>query len=66
MKSREVIRRLKEDGWYLVGVRGDHHQFKNERRSGCVTVPRPVKDIPISTVRSIFRQAGWEWPPRAK
>ena len=27
--SREVLRLLKNDGWYEVNCSGDHHQFKH-------------------------------------
>ena len=27
--SREVIKLLKADGWYLVNIVGSHHQFKH-------------------------------------
>lgn len=57
--SRKLIRLLERDGWYLVEVRGDHHQFKHPTRSGRVTVPHPNKDIAIGTLRSVYRQAGW-------
>ena len=57
--SRKLIRLLERDGWYLVEVRGDHHQFKHPMRSGRVTVPHPNKDIAIGTLRSVYRQAGW-------
>ncbi len=26
-----------------------------------MTVPHPRKDIPVGTLRNIFRQAGWDW-----
>lgn len=29
LSSREVIKRIKEDGWYEVDVTGSHHQFKH-------------------------------------
>ncbi|WP_339831116.1 type II toxin-antitoxin system HicA family toxin [uncultured Parvibaculum sp.] len=57
--SRRLIRMLKDDGWELVATRGDHHQFKHPVKKGRVTVPHPNKDIPASTVRSIYKQAGW-------
>ncbi|MGV7230094.1 MAG: type II toxin-antitoxin system HicA family toxin [Nitrospirales bacterium] len=60
MTSREVIARLKKDGWVLVNVRGSHHQYKHPERGGRVTVPHPKKDLPKGTTRSIFRQAGWK------
>ena len=56
--SREVIAILKADGWYEVSCVGDHHQFKHPEKLGKVTVVHPEKDIPIGTLRNIFRQAG--------
>ena len=56
--SREVIKALKDDGWYEIGCEGDHHQFKHPTKPGKVTVTDPVKDIPIRTLKSIARQAG--------
>lgn len=32
--SREVIKILKEDGWYEVGCDGDHHQYKHPIKKG--------------------------------
>jgi predicted RNA binding protein YcfA (HicA-like mRNA interferase family) len=61
MSSREVIAKLKEDGWELVHIRGSHHQYKHPAKLGRVTVPHPKKDLPTGTVRSIFRQAGLVW-----
>jgi predicted RNA binding protein YcfA (HicA-like mRNA interferase family) len=57
--SRELINRLKADGWEQVAVSGSHHQFKHPTKPDRVTVPHPRKDLPLPTVRSIFRQAGW-------
>ncbi len=55
--SRKIIRRLKKDGFELVAVSGDHHKFRKGTK--VVTVPHPVKDLPIGTVKSIEKQAGW-------
>ncbi|MFP5522314.1 type II toxin-antitoxin system HicA family toxin [Peptococcus simiae] len=57
--SREVIRLLKDDGWVLVRVKGDHHQFRHPGKLGTVTVPHPTKDLAPKTLKSIYRQAGW-------
>jgi predicted RNA binding protein YcfA (HicA-like mRNA interferase family) len=62
MDSREIIRRLKADGWVLVRTKGSHHQFRHASKTALVTVPHPKRDLPIGTVRSIFRQAGLEKP----
>ena len=56
--SREVIKRLKEDGWYEVNVVGSHHQYKHPTKKGRVTVKHPDKDIPPKTLRSIENQSG--------
>jgi predicted RNA binding protein YcfA (HicA-like mRNA interferase family) len=64
MTSREVISRLKKDGWTLVHTKGSHYQFKNPNRKGRVTVPHPKKDLPQGTLKSIAKQAGWDWPLR--
>ncbi|MBL6749237.1 MAG: type II toxin-antitoxin system HicA family toxin [Nevskia sp.] len=61
MKSADVIRRLQAEGWEVCRVRGSHQQFKHPARPGLVTVPHPRSDIPTGTLRSIFRQAGWNW-----
>jgi predicted RNA binding protein YcfA (HicA-like mRNA interferase family) len=56
--SREIIALLQQDGWVLVNVVGSHHHFKHPTKMGKVTVPHPKKDIPLPTIKSIFRQAG--------
>jgi predicted RNA binding protein YcfA (HicA-like mRNA interferase family) len=57
MDSREIIRRLKADGWFEVAQEGSHKQFKHTTKLGRVTVPYPRKDVPIGTLRSIEKQA---------
>jgi len=58
MKSAEIIKILKADGWYVFNIRGSHHQFKHPSKTGKVTVPHPKADLPIGTVKSILKQAG--------
>ena len=64
MKSAEIIRKLKRDGWVIRNVRGSHHQFVHPGKPGRVTVKHPGKKIPVGTLRNIFRQAGWKWEDR--
>jgi len=59
VNSRQVIKKLEADGWYLDRVRGSHHQFKHPAKKGLVTVKHPAGDIPKPTLYSIERQAGW-------
>ena len=56
--SSMVIRTLRQKGWYEVACVGDHHQFKHPSISGRITIPHPKKNLPIGTVRAIFKQAG--------
>jgi len=58
MDSPQVIRRLREDGWFEVAQAGSHRQFRRPLKAGRVTVPAPRRDIPLSTLRSIEKQAG--------
>lgn len=58
MSSRELLKVLADDGWYEVATRGSHVQLKHLSKPGRVTVPHPKKDLPIGTVKSVFRQAG--------
>ncbi|SPP31642.1 hypothetical protein ARAF_0784 [Arsenophonus endosymbiont of Aleurodicus floccissimus] len=56
--NRTVITLLEKDGWFLVRVKGSHHQFKHPNKKGLVTVKHPQKDIPLPTFSSIKKQAG--------
>jgi len=61
MKSAEIVRRLESEGWRKVHQAGSHIKFKHPGKQGGVTVPHPKKDLPIGTLRNIYRQAGWKW-----
>ncbi len=61
-KTRDVLGALRADGWHLVRKGpGDHQQFKHPTKPGKVTIDVGVQEIPTGTLRSIYRQAGWEW-----
>jgi len=55
--SREIIRELKDDGWYEVRVTGSHRHFKHDEKKGIVTVPHPKKQIGKGLLNSILKQA---------
>ena len=55
---------LVEDGWSLRSSRGSHRHFVHPEKRGRVTVKHPSKNIPIGTLRSIYRQANWRWEDR--
>jgi predicted RNA binding protein YcfA (HicA-like mRNA interferase family) len=56
--SREIIKRIEADGWYLVAIIGSHHQYKHPTKPGKATIKHPAKDIPRKTLDSIERQTG--------
>jgi predicted RNA binding protein YcfA (HicA-like mRNA interferase family) len=58
MNSREVIRKLQQNGWFEVAQSGSHKQFKHPVKTGRVTVVYPQKDVPEGTLRSIEKQSG--------
>ena len=58
MDSRNIIKQLKEDGWYEVNQVGSHKQFKHPVKKGRVTVPHPKRDMPKGTLKSIEKRAG--------
>jgi predicted RNA binding protein YcfA (HicA-like mRNA interferase family) len=58
MKSADLIRELRDAGWYLDRVRGSHTVFKHPTRRGHVVVPYPKKDLGIGLVAAIRKQAG--------
>lgn len=58
MNSREILRKLAEDGWFEVAQVGSHKQFKHAVKPGRVTVPHPKKEVPVGTIKSIEKQAG--------
>jgi predicted RNA binding protein YcfA (HicA-like mRNA interferase family) len=59
MKIRDIIKMLKEDGWYLARTRGSHQQYKHPAKPGLVTIAgKPSDDLATGTLNSIFKQAG--------
>lgn len=61
MTSREIIKRLLENGWVEVKPRtpGSHRQFRHPERNGKITVQEHgARDIPVGTLKSIEKQSG--------
>lgn len=59
--TRDLLRQLEVEGWIRRPGKGDHVVFKHPTKPGRVTVDTGVKEIPIGTLRSIYRMAGWKW-----
>jgi predicted RNA binding protein YcfA (HicA-like mRNA interferase family) len=63
MKFREVTRLIEQDGWRLQRQAGSHRQYRHPTKAGTVTIAgKPGDDVPIGTLKNIFRQAGLEGP----
>jgi predicted RNA binding protein YcfA (HicA-like mRNA interferase family) len=59
MKVSALLRLLRDDGWFLIAVRGSHRQFRHATKPGRVTVPgKPSDDLAPGTLNSILKQAG--------
>jgi len=59
MTAKEVIKRLKADGWYeLPGKKTSHKQFKHPTKPGKTTVAMHPGDIPRWTLKKIEEQSG--------
>lgn len=60
-KYRDLLKRLRDDGWEHVRTTGSHLHFKHPAKPGLVTVPSGGKlahEVAPGTLRSILRQAG--------
>jgi predicted RNA binding protein YcfA (HicA-like mRNA interferase family) len=61
MKVREVLKRLRKDGWFLIRQTGSHRQFHHSNKPGTVTVAgKPSADLHPKIIASIWKQAGWK------
>lgn len=45
MNSKQMIKLLKQDGWYLDSITGSHHHFEHNQKKGKVTVPHPRAEL---------------------
>ena len=58
LSSREIIKRLRAEGWEIDRQAGSHVQLRHSEKPGTVTVPHPRKDFPKGTLQSIEKQSG--------
>jgi predicted RNA binding protein YcfA (HicA-like mRNA interferase family) len=59
MKVRDVLKLIRADGWYQVGQKGSHRQFKHPVKSGRVTVAgHTSQEMAKGTCGNILKQAG--------
>jgi len=43
--SKELIKMIEKDGWYLVGVEGSHHKYRHKTKKGPCCVEAVKKEI---------------------
>jgi predicted RNA binding protein YcfA (HicA-like mRNA interferase family) len=61
-KTRDVAARPAREGWIIARKGpGDHVQYRHSTKPGRVTLDNGAREIPTGTLRSIYRQAGWNW-----
>ena len=54
MKVREILKLLKDDGWYVIITEGSHRQLKHPAKPGRTTVSgHPSDEIHPKTLKSI-------------
>jgi Predicted periplasmic or secreted lipoprotein len=59
MKVSEVLKAIKDDGWFQVAQKGSHRQFKHPSKPGRVTIAgKPSDELAKGTQMSILKQAG--------
>jgi predicted RNA binding protein YcfA (HicA-like mRNA interferase family) len=58
IKVRELLRILRENGWYLVRQKGSHRQFHHPTKTGTVTIAGKASvELPPATLQSVLKQA---------
>lgn len=60
MTAKQVVEKLKAQGWSEHRQTGSHKQFKNPDRVEVITVPmHGNRDLAPGTLADIKRKAGW-------
>jgi predicted RNA binding protein YcfA (HicA-like mRNA interferase family) len=58
IKVQELLRILRENGWYLVRQKGSHRQFHHPTKTGTVTIAGKASvELPPATLQSVLKQA---------
>ena len=58
MKSKEMIKLLKESGFETVSQNGSHIKLRNQETGRTVIVPYHSKDLKKGMEQAILKQAG--------
>jgi len=58
LKYSELLRLLKQDGWFVVRQTGSHHIMKHETKSGILIIPfHAGKEIGTGLLRATLKKA---------
>lgn len=59
MKTKDIIKLIEMDGWFLVRQKGSHQQYKHLSKTGLVTIPvhRLSNELSKDLEKSILKQA---------
>jgi predicted RNA binding protein YcfA (HicA-like mRNA interferase family) len=59
MKVSEILKLLRDDGWFVIITEGSHRQLKQPSKPGRTMVSgHPSDEIHPKTLKSILTQAG--------
>jgi len=58
--SRDIKRRLEQDGWVVDRIKGSHYILKHPGRGEIIVLPHPKKDLGPGLVRAIYKLARWQ------
>jgi len=58
MTTSEILKLLRNDGWFVHEHGNSHIQLKHPSRKGRVTVPDQKGDLKRSAIHMIFKQTG--------
>jgi len=59
MKCSELLRLLKEDGWFVVSSRGSHFKMKHPVKQGLIIFPdHGSKEMGKGLEKKIYKDAG--------
>ncbi len=59
MNGKQIIAKLKKEGWILIRVEGSHHIMKNSELNKKVPIPvHGSKDVQIGLLKAIEKQTG--------
>lgn len=56
MKDKDLLKRLKKNGWTVVRINGSHHVLQKDGKT--TVVPMHGRDVPTGLLNQILREAG--------